>query len=127
MGFWIFMFCLDLLIPAIMIVLGALFMKGAPKKINYTYGYRTAMSMKNRDTWEFAHRHCGKLWFATGLIESIPSALAMILIVNRGEAIVSIVGVVICLLQTALILVLGIPTERALKKNFDKDGNRITK
>lgn len=42
--------------------------KRPPKKINSFYGYRTAMSMKNRETWEFAHKHCGKLWSAWGCI-----------------------------------------------------------
>ena len=55
MGFWFFMLAMGLLLPAIMILFGAVFTKAAPKKINYIFGYRTVMSMKNRDTWEFAH------------------------------------------------------------------------
>ena len=57
MGFWIYMLCMGLLIPAIMLVMGRYFMKSAPKEINYIFGYRTNMSMKNRDTWEFAHKY----------------------------------------------------------------------
>ena len=66
MGFWIFMLIMDLLIPFTMIGFGYLFLKRTPKNINVLFGYRTTMSMKNRDTWEFAHRYCGKLWYMWG-------------------------------------------------------------
>ena len=29
--------------------------------VNFVFGYRTSMSMKNKDTWEFAHKYCGKV------------------------------------------------------------------
>ncbi len=67
MGFWIYMFIMDLLIPIVMILLGRAFLKKAPKEINCVFGYRTSMSMKNKDTWEFAHRYCGKIWVICGL------------------------------------------------------------
>ena len=52
MGFWIFMLIMNLLIPATMIGFGRYFMKKAPKEINAVFGYRTSMSMKNKDTRE---------------------------------------------------------------------------
>ena len=65
MLFWIFMFLMSLLIPLSMILIGRLFSRSAPKQINSVFGYRTAMSMKNKDTWEFA-QYCGKTWSAVG-------------------------------------------------------------
>ena len=56
------MLCSSLVIPIIMIGFGFLFGKRPPKEINYLCGYRTRMSMKNIDTWVFAHRYCGRLW-----------------------------------------------------------------
>ena len=56
MGFWIFMLIMDLLLPFTMIGFGRYFTKKAPKEINSVFGYRTSMSMKNKDTWEFAHK-----------------------------------------------------------------------
>ena len=60
MGFGIFMLLMDLLIPLTMVVFGKMFMTKSPKNINAVFGYRTTMSMKNKDTWEFAHKYCGK-------------------------------------------------------------------
>ena len=68
MGFWIFMLIMDLLLPFTMIGFGRNFMKKAPKEINSVFGYRTSMSMKNKDTWEFAHKYCGKVWYVCGMV-----------------------------------------------------------
>lgn len=56
MFFWIFMLFVDLVTPLIMILFGRLFLTRPPKSINGVYGYRTARSMKNKETWAFAHR-----------------------------------------------------------------------
>lgn len=66
MEFWIFMLVMTLLMPFVMIGFGRRFMRRAPQKINAIFGYRTKRSMQYRDTWEFAHRYCGKLWFFCG-------------------------------------------------------------
>ena len=66
MGFWIYMLIMDLLIPTVMVLFGRAFLKKAPKEINYVFGYGTSRSMKNKDTWEFAHRYCGKIWLICG-------------------------------------------------------------
>ena len=68
MEFWIFMVIMDLLLPFMMIGFGKYFMKKAPKEINSVFGYRTSMSMKNKDTWEFAHKYCGKVWYVCGMV-----------------------------------------------------------
>ena len=70
MGFWIFMLAMDLILPLSMVFLGRYFVRHAPGNINMLFGYRTARSMKNQDTWQFAHRYFGKLWYKMGLWDS---------------------------------------------------------
>ena len=65
---WWFILICDLLIPIVMILAGIIMWKHAPKQINGLLGYRTTRSMKNMDTWKFAHDHCGRLWWKIGLI-----------------------------------------------------------
>lgn len=125
MGFWIFMAVVSLFIPIIMVIFGKLFLKAAPKDINGIYGYRTAMSMKNRDTWEFAHKYCGKVWFYAGLVLLPLNFIPLIFVIGKGTDLIGAVGTVFCLIDTAVMLLSIIPTEKALKKNFDSDGNRI--
>ncbi len=124
MGFWLFMLVMDLLFPATMIGIGKSFQKAAPKDINPIYGYRTTRSMKNRDTWEFAHHYCGRLWFRMGLILLPVNLIPMLLVIGGSMELVNIVGSVLCAIDTVIIIATIFPTEAALRKTFDKDGNR---
>lgn len=85
MGFWIFMLIMDLLLPFTMIGFGRYFMKKAPKEINSVFGYRTSMSMKNKDTWEFAHKYCGKVWYVCGMVMLPITVIFMLLVIGKNE------------------------------------------
>lgn len=124
MGFWIFMLFMDLLIPLTMIGFGRYFLKSAPKEINAIFGYRTSMSMKNKDTWIFAHHYCGKLWYISGLIVLIITGIVMLSVLGQAENMVGTVGGVLCGVQMLPLIGSIIPTETALKRTFDKNGNK---
>ena len=124
MGFWIFMLAMNLLFPLIMIVMGRYFMKKSPKEINYIFGYRTNMSMKNKDTWNFAHKYFGKRWFRLGWLLIPISVIPMLFVIGKGEDIIGTVGMVVMVIDLILLIAPIFPTERALKKIFDKDGNK---
>ena len=124
MFFWSFMLVMDLLFPVIMVLFGAIFSRVAPKRINYIFGYRTERSMKNEDTWVFAHKFIGRLWLFIGIPMLIVSASVMLLLLGASETVVSAVGTGLCFLQLAGVIIPVFPTERALKRTFDKNGNR---
>lgn len=71
-AFWIFVLAMDLLIPGVMIGFGKAFMKNPPREINPGFGYRTPRSSKNQDTWDFAQREMGVVWYKWGKILLIP-------------------------------------------------------
>ena len=124
MVFWIFMVIMLLLIPIIMIGFGKCFIKSAPKEINMLLGYRTSMSMKNKETWQFAHGYCGKIWYTAGRLLLL-SVLPMFLVIGKSEDVIGNLGLIIITVQTIFLVSSFFPTERALKKTFDKNGNRI--
>lgn len=124
MGFWIFMFCCNLLIPLVMIWFGRSFEQTAPKEINSICGYRTTRSMKNRDTWEFAHKYCGAVWKWIGTVMLPVSVLVSFLSLGRDADGVGTVGGLLCVVQLVFLVGSIIPTELALKKEFDEQGNR---
>ncbi len=124
MGFWLFMLAMILLIPVIMILFGKYFIKKTPKNINYLFGYRTNLSMKNEGTWKFAHKHIGNIWFKWGLVLLSVSVLALLFVIGKDEDTVGILGSVITIVQLVPIVASIILTEKALKKNFDEEGNR---
>ncbi len=124
MGFWIFMFIVTLLIPVMMIVFGLIFMKNPPKEINWAYGYRTSMSMKNQETWDFAHQYVGKIWFKWGIGVAVISVVVMLLVISKDTDTVGWVGGGVAMVQILPLMGAMIPTEMALKRAFDKDGKR---
>lgn len=126
MAFWLFMLVCDLLTPGLMMLVGWITWKHPPKDINALYGYRTSRSMKSQETWRFAQEHCGRTWWYLGLALVVPSVIPMLFVLYAREDTVSLTGVIVLMVQMAVLVASIIPTEIALRKNFDKDGNRMT-
>lgn len=124
MWFWWFMLACDLIVPGIMVLAGWMMWKHCPQDINVAYGYRTLRSMRNMDTWKFAHAHCGRLWWKLGLALLIPSILIHIPFFKSGKELVSAVSMIIMAVQTAILVASIFPTEAALKRTFNDDGTR---
>lgn len=125
MWFWWFMLGCDLLVPAIMIIAGWSMWKHCPKKVNMAIGYRTKRSMKNMDTWQFAHEYCGKLWWRIGWVMLALSVLVQIPNMHSSEDRIGTMGGILCTVQTMFLMFSIVPTEAALRRRFTKDGERI--
>ena len=124
MGFWIFMLLMGLLLPVTMIVLGSCFAKKAPAEINSVFGYRTRMSMLNQDTWTFAHHYSGVLYRRVGWVLLPISVIAMLLLLGKETGVVGTWGGGFVEAQVLFLIGPIIPTERALRKTFDQNGQR---
>lgn len=104
-----------------MIIFGFLWRKYPPKNINWIYGYRSLTSMKNEDTWNFAHIYQAKVWRWTGIILLIAVLMFSLLFKKNYKEIPSWV-----FYSELIFLILTIiPTELSLRKKFDKEGNLI--
>lgn len=124
MGFWIFILLSALLIPATMICFGTRFARRPPDRINAVYGYRTRRSMKNEDTWRFAHGYFGRLWRTIGWVLLPLSVIVMLFVLDRDEETVGWTGAILMLAQMIVLIVPIFPTERALKEHFDENGRK---
>ena len=126
LGMWIFMLVCNLLIPAVAIWYGRRFQANPPKEPNAWFGYRTTRSMRNRDTWNFAQRKMGEVWGRWGFV-MLPLAVlaqALTLLAPTVES-MCLWSLPITAVEAALLLLSMIPVERALRKTFDKNGDRI--
>lgn len=123
MGFWIFMFIVTLLIPAALLLTWYLCPK--LKTINNASGYRSKWSMQNQDTWDFAQKYCSKIslyMFFPSLILAIAIMPAMI---SKSIGRIGWIGLGITMIQMMSFIVIMIYTEKALKKTFDENGNKV--
>lgn len=125
MGFWLYCIAMCLLLPAVMLYFGWRFLNKPPKKISGLYGYRTSRSMKNQQTWDYAHLVCGKIWFRAGAVMLPLSLLVMVPALGwdvgrTGLWLAGVTGV-----QLVVMVATIFPVEKALKRKFDKFGRRI--
>ena len=125
MAFGYIMLLVILIMPLMMVGLGLLLMKNPPKKINSYYGYRTRRSVRSQETWDFAHYYFGKLWLVCGLVSLPISLVPLCLVLGKSEQVISVAGLIVLGIQTLLLLVTILLTERALMKNFDEFGKPL--
>lgn len=125
MAFGYIMLLVILIMPLMMVGFGLLLMKNPPKKINSYYGYRTRRSVRSQETWDFAHYYFGKLWLVCGLVSLPFSLVPLCLVLGKSEQVISVAGLIVLGIQTILLLVTILLTERALKKNFDEFGRPL--
>lgn len=125
MAFWIFMTLMNALIPAIILGFGHYFKNHQPEHISYFFGYRTPRSMKNKETWTFAHKKLGELWSRIGWYILAPSILMMLPFIRSDEDTIALVASTFMILEALALLASIVVIEKALRRNFDKDGNRI--
>ena len=124
------MLAMNLLTPLTMIIFGYIYSKKPPQKpkSKFAYsGYRTPMSMKNEETWEYANRFFGKLWFRFGIAVGLISIIVLFFFIGKDKDTVGFAGMIICYVQLLAMLLPVIPTELALRRRFDKYGNRRDK
>ncbi|MEA4964230.1 MAG: SdpI family protein [Oscillospiraceae bacterium] len=123
-GFWIFMAIMALLAPGIMIGFGAYSYRHAPDQINAVFGYRTTRSMKNKDTWDFAHHECGRLWKQLGWLLAPLSLAAMLFSLGKSTEYIGYFGIAVMGVQLVVMIGSIFSVESALKRTFDQNGQR---
>lgn len=123
MLFWIFGATI-LIVPIIMIIAGYFLYKHPPKTVNGIYGYRTSRSRKSLEAWNFAQAHCGKNFINIGFLLLIISVIAYAFFYKSTEHAQEIASEIFMAIQCVGLCLAVIPTEKALKENFDENGKR---
>lgn len=54
------------LVGVIFILVGIIMLLFPPKKINFLYGYRTNLSMKTQENWDYSQKYSAKLIMVLG-------------------------------------------------------------
>ena len=124
MWFWWFILLCDLLVPVIMFIGGIIMIKHCPNHINAFIGYRTVGSVKNMDTWKFAHGYCGRIWRKVGLISFVITILVHLPFYYSSDDPIGVLSLVVTFLQIVSLIIPIFVTEKELKRIFNEDGTR---
>lgn len=117
-------FIVNLILPVVMVVGGYMMKKCPPKSISRWVGFRTALSMKNADTWAFAHACCGRVWWKAGRISLVLSVLVQLPFARAGEETLGTLALVLVLAQSFVLLGTVVYVQKELKRTFDESGRR---
>lgn len=122
MAFRVFMAFAVFLIPGIMVFFGRTMMDHPPKTINAVYGFRTTMSMKNQDTWDYAQAACAKRWRRWGRVLALITLIVLFFALRR-PTFADVLGFYTAF-ETAFLLASVAATEMDLRRTFDREGRR---
>ncbi len=120
---WAICFICSLFTPLVIVFAGWVMRTNCIKRNNFC-GYRTKMSMKNDDTWKFANEICGKLWWRIGWILFFSTILIFLIIIKFSDNTSTFITIFLMTVECLMIVLSIILVEKAIKKTFDKDGNR---
>ncbi len=118
----IFYIIFVMITPLIMISFGGHWRNHIPGKINMIYGYRTTWSMKSQETWNFAHKYFGRIWFLLGILLALISVPIVVIFARSDSEIQGKIFTIIMVVQMLALMVPIVPTELRLRRMFDETG-----
>ncbi|MBQ5543102.1 MAG: SdpI family protein [Erysipelotrichales bacterium] len=118
MEFWWFILGVAVFVPAVMAGFGLKFFLKAPEEVGFPIGFNTKRSVRNEETWKYAHRTLGKIWTVLGGIMIPVTAAAMYTARGKDMDTVGSTGAVMIVISAALMACGYALTEYLLKKKF---------
>ena len=111
-------------IPLLLIVIGKILEKYPSKEPNIAIGFRTKLSMMNKETWDFAQRLFPKAWISLGRIMLPLSLIILFLLYSEDKDYTGNLVLILILAQVVLMLGSILYVNLKLKKAFNSDGSR---
>lgn len=114
-------FVLVMITPVAMFAVGLRWRLKPPAFKSSGIVYRTEVTERSPEAWEFAHIYCGKLWSRFGAIMAVISAILMVVLQGSYQKFLLWLLMAQMLIMCVTILIIDY-----LSKNlFDENGNRI--
>ena len=124
-SFWLYFTIVEMVIPIAMICIGFRMSRKPPEDMKSAIAYRTKRAKLNRETWDFANNHCGKIWYMLGIALMVLTLAVMKECKGETDETLATIAFTVVLIQIISVVISMLPTEMALKRNFDSKGNRI--
>lgn len=125
MRFWWVLFVCNMTYSVAVIIIGLIMWKHCPHNYNSIFGYRSSLSTLNIETWKFANTDCGKRRWKIGWVMFVAMALVQLPFYGSSEKRIALLAMAIAFIECSVIVHSAFLTERALKKNFTADGEKI--
>lgn len=115
------MLVLTLITPLTMLLVGLLWKAKPPKFGGSGLAYRTQLSARSQEAWDFAHKHISKLWVRIGLMLTVLTAVLMVMFRDSASRFFLwlIAG------QMAFLCISAFLVDGTLKASFDQEGKPL--
>ncbi len=110
--------------PALMMVLGALYLFKPAPEANYKYGFRTYFGMGSVAAWQFSQKVAGLIFGSLGVLLLIAMLVVVLIFLKKDLTQIAMASVVCLLIQALLALAARLAVGLLTFRFFDKDGNR---
>jgi hypothetical protein len=114
----IFIWAFVLAVMPVPIGLFALVWRKYPPADIGIYGYRTKLSMQSKESWDYAHKLCAKLFPRYNLITLIASEIVLFIGYAVAKDNMMIIAICLLVIQIVLVFLMCVPIDRALKEKF---------
>ncbi len=114
-------FAAAMIVPVCLFLAGIMWKTKPPAYLSQGLCYRTTLTEKSQEAWQFAHFHCAKLWTRAGLILIVLTAVLMYFL---KESYISYLLWII-FFQMVIFCISAFFVEILLKSCFDENGNKI--
>lgn len=111
-------------IPLLLIVIGKIFAKYPSKEPNIAIGFRTKLSMMNKETWDFAQKLFPIVWINLGRRLLSLSLVTLFLLYSNDKDYTGNLVIILMLVQVVLMLGSILYVNLKLKETFNSDGSR---
>lgn len=122
---WIFITAVLLVTPMMVLITGLRGIKRANGAPNYKKGYRTPASTASPEAWKFAQKHFGQLCMRLGIVLMVLTFVVMFMMMGAERWTLGIVLIIMIVVQNGAWIACSSATERAIRANFDKHGQRM--
>ncbi len=110
--------------PAILLILGLIYLLRPPKEANHRFGFRTYFGMGSVEAWRFTQRLAGLAFTALGGILLIIMFIVVLSFGKDDYMAMARAAMTSLLWQAGLIILVWLALNIIAAVTFDKDGNR---
>ena len=118
---------LVLIVPLILLGLGAWYYFKPPKQINCSVGFRTYCNTGSQEVWDYSQRLAGFFYMITGGGLLVIMGIISLTFSSRRAMGMIITALVCVIIQLILVVALWFTLSKMISKAYDQDGKRRPK
>ena len=112
-----------LLGPAVLLIMGLVYLFLAPKEANHTLGFRCWWGMSSMEVWQFTQKLAGIVWGGLGIILAIVAIIGCVIMVGQELSKATSTALTILIIEAVAALLAFLTVEITVILRYDMNGS----